>query len=98
MIKDVRADGATHGADVTGVRARGCRRPTDCLSHSTGCHENHVPNSTTTTYMTTRPIRRKQPMIKQCRVVKAGGWLSRLMPGFRRAAGLRGGGAGGTRG
>ena len=61
MIKEVRVD----GADVTGVSARGCRRPTDCPSRSTGCHENHVPNSTTTTYVTTRPICRKQPMIKE---------------------------------
>ena len=57
MIKEVRADVVTDGAGVTGVSARGRRRPTDCP-------ENHVPNSTTTTYMTTRPYRRYLPALK----------------------------------
>jgi hypothetical protein len=60
---------ATDEPGVTGVSARSRRRPAGCPSHSTARHESHVPKSTTKTYMTTHPYRRKQPMIKEVRAL-----------------------------
>src|ERR1700733_5548143 len=51
---DARGDG--RGWRYRSERSRSRRRPTDCLARTTTCHESHAPNSTTNTYMTTRPM------------------------------------------